>query len=72
MPPPVLAAGLSGYEIAAVRPDATTYIWGKLEKIDGNCTGVRPARLLPGRATSQAMMGACMHVLTRLWHRGCL
>lgn len=31
MPPPVLAAGLSGYEIAAVRPDAT-YIWGKLEK----------------------------------------
>lgn len=70
MPPPVLAAGLSGYEIAAVRPDAT-YIWGKLKKIDGNCTGVRPARP-PGGATSQAMMGACMHVLTRLWHGGCL
>lgn len=70
MPPPVLAAGLSGYEKAAVLPD-TTYIWGKQKKRDGNCTGVRPATL-PEGATSQAMMGACMHVLTRLWHGGCL
>jgi hypothetical protein len=28
MPPPVLATGLSGYEIAVVQPDAT-HIWRK-------------------------------------------